>query len=153
MVDFSMFDFIIATTQFSPDDMTSDLKMLQRFWVTIYPYVDNVIGNLNHYKLKFREIYGVEGQTLKTYALQNLELQCHRKFLKDMDPYCCDNTEESFELLKKFEKFHADFKAESDAEIVKIKAREDKRNLEIEEKQKKREEIEKKRAFQASLRF
>ena len=160
-VDFSMFDFIVATTKFLPDDMTSDLKMLQRFWITIYPHVDKVIENLNHYKLKFREIYGVEGQTLKNYALQNLELQCYKKFFnEELHKHLRYNPqgqeigypeELAQDIREAFNDYHKKFKDESDAKIAEMKKKEEeimaKQQKEVEE----REKIKRQQALQAKL--
>lgn len=151
-VDFSMFDFALATTKFTPEDQQSDLKKFQRFWTTLWPYLDNVITNLNHYKLKFREIYGIEGQTLKKFALQNLELKCYQQFFKDeLKKELVGGQLEAEPIIAAFKKYHLDFKAESDAEIAKIKIREDKWMAEQEAKQEKREQEQKTAAFGASL--
>ena len=150
-VDFSMFDFLMATTKWTAKDMTSDLTMLQRFWVTMFPYLDNVIGSLVNYKIKFKELYGIEGQTLKKFALQNLELQCRQLFMKEASERCLKG--EVFNLEIEFRKFHKDFKAKSDAEIVKIRAKEEERNKRIEDKQKKNEQEVKNRAFAAHLQI
>lgn len=132
-VDFSHFDLIIATAKFTPEDKKSDLLMLQRFWITIYPYVDNVIRNLNHYKAKFRELYDIEEVTLYKYAIQNLELQCRKEFMKKYP-----------ELEEKFIVYHKEFKEESDKKIAEMKEKEEKRlanRLEREEKKKSRSKL------------
>lgn len=137
-VDFSMFDFIVAITTFTKADMSSDLKMLQRFWITLHPYVENLIDHQKYYMSQFQELYGIEGQTLKKFALQNLELQCRQNFMKDASSRMAMG--ESFDLEAEFDIYHAKFKAESDAEIVKIRAKEEefvKKQEEVAEKQKK----------------
>ena len=142
-VDFSMFDFVVATCNFTPDDMTSDLKMLQRFWITAYPYVENVIDHLAHYERQFKELYKIEGTTLKNFALQNLELQCHRLFLEKLDP----------KVKEEFETFHKEFKDKSDAEIEKVKEKEEEFQKKLEEREEKKKEEEKQRLFAAKLQL
>lgn len=152
-VDFSMMDYLMAITRWTAEDQTSDLLMIQRFWITMYPYLDNVISNLSHYKAKFAEIYGIEGETLKNYALQNLELQLYRKFFKEELPKILDNKNEANAINEAFKKFHEDFKAESDAEIEKAKAKEGEWRNKQEEKARTAEEANKKKAFANSLRY
>jgi len=125
VVDFSMFDFIVATAVFSKKDMSSDLTMLQRFWITVYPYIDNLIAHQVYYQEQFQELYGIEGNTLKKFALQNLELQCYQKFMKEeLGKYVGETVNSSEEINNEFKKYHEKFKAESDSEIEKIKEKE-----------------------------
>ena len=114
-VDLSMFDFIVAQCDFTPDDMTSDLKMLQKFWVTLFPYTNKMISNMQFYIQKFREVEKIETEVLRKYADQNFELQYRQKFMKEQVPA---------EYEEKFQEYHKLMKAESDAEIEKIKKRE-----------------------------
>ena len=123
LVDFSMFDFIVATATFNKKDMSSTLTMLQKFWATLYPYIDNLIAHQVYYQKQFEELYGIEGSTLKKYALQNLELQCRTQYMNEAAVKAAQGLK--FHMLGEFEAFHSKFKAESDAEIVKIKAKED----------------------------
>lgn len=140
VVDFSHFDLIVATAKFTADDKKSDLLMLQRFWITLYPYVDNVIRNLNHYKAKFREMYDIEEVTLYKYAIQNLELQCRQEFMKDYP-----------ELEKDFVAYHEDFKAKSDKKIAEIKEQEEKRMANRKEREDKKKKRNKLQAFADKL--
>lgn len=124
-VDLSMFDFIVAQCDFTPDDMTSDLKMLQRFWITLFPYTEKMIGNMQFYIAKFREVEKIESDVLKRYADQNLELQYRQLFMKEQIPP---------EYAEAFVEYHAIKKAESDAEIAKIKKREAANNEKLKDK-------------------
>ena len=114
-IDFSHFDFIVGATIWTPEDKVSDLKLLQKFWITLFPYIDKIINQLHYYNVKFEEVYEIEAVTLKKFALQNLELQCRQKFMQDR---LAPEIEEQFKI------YHKEFKEESDAEIERIKERE-----------------------------
>ena len=147
--DFSMFDFIVATAKYTKKDLSSDLTMLQRFWITLYPYVENLINHQIYYQKQFQELYGIEGETLKNYALQNMELQYRQKFMKEAAVKTAQGIK--FDLEQEFMVYYEAAKLESDAEIVKIKAREEKWREEQEAKAAKRKEESDREAFAASL--
>jgi len=147
-VDFSHFDFILAIIQFSKMDMTSDLKMLQRFWITLYPYIENLLYYLNRYEQQFKDIVEMEGQTLRTYALQNLELKCYRKFFEDELRKYTDNSEE---IIKSFKVYHDAWEEESQSKIAEIKKKEEEHIKRQEEAARKQEEIERQEILRARL--
>lgn len=148
-VDMAMFDMIVATMHLQQSDMRSMLTLLQKFWAELYPYAENLVNHLNHYKVKFKELYGVEERTLRNYALQNLELQCRQLFMKE----AAERTKkgETFDLEEEFQKFHKDFKAKSDAEIAKMKKQEDKRIEEDLKEAERRAAIARTKSFQTKL--
>lgn len=117
MVDFSHFDLIVSITQFLPQDMTSDLKMLKCFWVSLYPFVRQLKAFAQHYQRIYREIAHDQNKTLKNYANQNLEIKCYKKFMDDRYP----------EMAEEFEAFHTEEKRKSDLEIERIKKVEERR--------------------------
>jgi len=145
-VDFSMLDFLLATIKFTPQDMTSDLLMLTKFWSEFYPYLKKLQTGYSHYRGKLRESYASENHTLYGYANQNLELQCFKLFLKELD-------EETPGLAQRFDKFHKDHKEKSDAEIAKIRKQEKKRVKKEQGKIKHLQAIEKQKAFESKLRI
>lgn len=148
-VDMAMFDMIVATMHLQQSDMRSMLTLLQKFWGELYPYVENLLNHLNHYKVKFKELYGVEERTLRNFALQNLELQCRQLFMKE----AAERTKkgETFDLEEEFQQFHKEFKEKSDAEIAKIKEEEDKRIEEDLKEEERRAALAKTKAFETKL--
>lgn len=118
MVDFSHFDLMIATTQFLPEDMTSDMKMLKAFWVTLYPFVKRLKNYAHHFQKKYRELAYDQDKTLKNYANQNLELKIYKKFM----------TEKVHEPVREqFKVFYDEMKAISDAQVAEMAKQEAKR--------------------------
>ena len=147
-VDFSHFDFTMAIAKFSKMDMTSDLKMIQRFWITLYPYIENLVYNVNRYEQQFKDLAQLEGQTLKSYALQNLELQCYQKFFKEeLHKY----TENAHNIKEAFKVFHEAWEEESQAKIAEIKKQEEEHIKRQEEAAKKHEELQRQEALRAKL--
>ena len=112
-VDFGMFDFIISKVDFTPEDMTSDLKMLQRFWITFFPHADKIIQNRNMIAGKFREIEATNDALVKRFADQNFELQYRKEFMKGYE-----------DLEIEFQNYFEKRKKESEAKIEELKKKE-----------------------------
>lgn len=150
-VDFSQFDFVFYHTVFddllkNPD--THPSKYFQRFWAELYPYVENLLYFLNRYEQQFKDMVDMEGSTLKSYALQNLELQCYQKFFKEeLHKYSgkADKIKEIFKI------YHEAWESESQEKIKEIKAKEEEHIKRQEEAAKKQEELERQEALRAKL--
>jgi hypothetical protein len=151
-VDYSMFDFVIATTNFRAMDKVSYLGMMQRFWWTLYPHIKKLNEGLKNYETQFKTVMGIEDRALKGYADQHLELACYRLFLEEELGKHMSNSQAK-KLRAAFHNFHQKYDEESKAKIAKIKAEEEEKNKIREEKLRKRKEEEDKRAFERSLRY
>ena len=112
-VDFGMFDFIVAKADFTPEDMQSDLGMLQRLWITLFPHLDKLIENRNTVAKSFRELEATSDTLVRNYAEQNFELQFRQEFMKEYQ-----------DLEADFQKYFEKRKAESEKKIEALKSKE-----------------------------